>query len=117
VEIDETIAAHESGLKRADEAARAATEALAAARAAAQGARRAAAAATQESATAQAGFRHDSVAAGFADERACVEAMLPVGELAELDRRVASYEQALAGARERLARAAGGVAGQEPPDI
>ena len=107
---------HDTGLRRADEAARAANQAMAVAAAAAEGARRAVVVATGESDAAQQGFLHECAVAGFADERACVEAMLPVAELAGLDRLVAGHEQAMAGARERLARAAAGIAGRERPD-
>ncbi len=116
-ELAAAIAAHDTGLQRADEAARAATQALAAAGAAAEGARRAATVAREELDAAQAGFARECAAAGFADEQACVEAMLPAVELAELERSVASHEQAVAGARERLARASAGIAGQERPAI
>src|SRR5690606_20006848 len=116
-ELDKAIAAHESALARADEAARLASRELAAAEAAAFAARRAAEAARRECDAAAVDFTRERAAAGFADERSFAEAMLPASELAGLDREVARHEQALAGARERLARAADAIAAREPPDV
>lgn len=116
-ELDRSIAAHEAALAEADEAARTTSGKMAAAGAAAEAARRAAADARQACDAAQAAFERECAAAGFADERSFADAMLSASELAELDREVARHEQALAGARERLARAAAGIAGCEPPDI
>lgn len=55
--------------------------------------------------------------AGFADEEAFLAALLPAAEAQALAAAVKAHDEAAAAARERLARAEGGVCGQSAPDL
>ncbi len=111
------LAELEQALTQAEAAAAESARALAARQAAAESARKALAQAQAAAGSAEQAFAARLGEAGFADAADYAAARLDQAALAQLDRAVRDYHEALAGARDRAQRAGAGADGIAPPDL